>query len=210
MTAHRDDSLGAHQLGGKHAEKTDRTVADDRDRRAGLHVRGVGGEPAGAHHVGDGQQARDQVVRGRSGRRHQSAVGERDAQQRRLGAADELPLLTRCLVAGVAVRTGVVGGEERPDHKLAGLDRPDRPADLFDNAAILVAHRGRFGDPLNAAVRPEIRPADAGRPVPREPWLGVTVLSWRQLLAKDAQRQYPHSCPDWTKWGLPTLVKARQ
>ena len=36
VTAHRDDPLGTHLLGGKHAEQADRAVTDDRDRRAGF------------------------------------------------------------------------------------------------------------------------------------------------------------------------------
>ena len=64
MTAHRDDALGTHLLGGKHTEEADRTVTDDGNRAAGLHVGGFGGEPAGAHDIGERQQIRDQVIRG--------------------------------------------------------------------------------------------------------------------------------------------------
>ena len=63
VAAHRDDPLGAHLLRREHAEQTDRAVADDDDRRARLDVGRIGREPAGAHHVGQRQQARDQVVR---------------------------------------------------------------------------------------------------------------------------------------------------
>jgi hypothetical protein len=31
MTAHRDDPLSTHQLGGEHTEEADRAVTDDRD-----------------------------------------------------------------------------------------------------------------------------------------------------------------------------------
>ena len=115
---------------------------------ARLHVGRVGGEPAGAQHVGERQQARDQVVRGNIRRGHQRAVRERDAQQRRLRAADELAVLARRLVAGLAVGAGVVGGEERADDELPRLDRRDRAADLLDDAAVLVPHRGRLVDRL--------------------------------------------------------------
>jgi hypothetical protein len=70
VAAHRDDPLGAHLLRRQHAEQADRAVADDDDRRSRLHVRGVGGEPAGAQHVRRRQQARDQI-----GRRGRPGVG---------------------------------------------------------------------------------------------------------------------------------------
>ena len=100
VTAHRDDPLRAHLLRGEHAEQADRAVADDHDRRARLHVGRIGGEPAGAHDVGERQQARDQFVRGHIRRRHQRAVRERNAQQRRLRRADQLAMLAGRLIAG--------------------------------------------------------------------------------------------------------------
>ena len=56
VAAHRDDPLGAELLGGEDAEQADRAVADDRDGLAGAGLGGDGGEPAGAEHVGGGQQ----------------------------------------------------------------------------------------------------------------------------------------------------------
>src|SRR5438445_3956091 len=67
VTAHRDDPLGAHLLGGENAEEPDRAVADDRYRRAGLHIRCIGGEPGGTHDVGERQQAREQSSEGTPG-----------------------------------------------------------------------------------------------------------------------------------------------
>ena len=55
----------------------------------------------------------------------------------------------------------VVGGGKRADDELARLDVPDRSADLFDDAAVLVPHRRRLGNRLDAAVRPQVRSADA-------------------------------------------------
>ena len=86
VAAHRDDPLGAELLGGEHAEQPDRAVADDRDGLARAGLGGDGAEPAGAQHVGGGEQARDQVV-GRDVRGgDEGAVGERDAQRTRPGA----------------------------------------------------------------------------------------------------------------------------
>jgi hypothetical protein len=50
---------GAHPLGGEHAKQAVGAVADDRHRRARLHIIGNGGEPAGTHDVRERQQARD-------------------------------------------------------------------------------------------------------------------------------------------------------
>ena len=75
VPAHRDDPLGAELPGRQHGEQADRAVADDRDGLARLHVGGDGAEPAGAEHVGGGQQAGDQVIRGNLGGGDQGAVG---------------------------------------------------------------------------------------------------------------------------------------
>ncbi len=64
VTAHRDDPPCAHLPGGEHTEEADRAVTDDYDRRAWLHIRRAGGEPAGAHDVGERQKARSYVIRG--------------------------------------------------------------------------------------------------------------------------------------------------
>jgi hypothetical protein len=42
------------------------------------------------------------------------------------------------LVAGLAELAGVVGGEERADHELAGPDGGDLAADLLDDADVLM------------------------------------------------------------------------
>src|SRR3979490_3102744 len=80
----------------------------------------------------------------------------------------------------MAVRASVVGSEERSDHELSRLDRFDRAADLLDDAAILVSHRGRSGDGVDAAVGPKIRSAHAGR---RDPDDSVRRLHDRWRIA---------------------------
>src|SRR5207248_1662201 len=69
---------------------------------------------------------------------------------------------TRRVEAGLAVRAGVVRGEERSDNELARADRGDLVTDRFDDAAVLVSERGRAIDRLDAAVRPQVRAAHAG------------------------------------------------
>ena len=60
VARHRDDPLGAHLGGGEHAAQADRAVADHDGGAARLHAGRDGGVPAGGHHVGQGQQRRDQ------------------------------------------------------------------------------------------------------------------------------------------------------
>src|SRR6266849_10707768 len=161
MTAHRDDPFCPHPPGGEHSEETDRAVTDDRDRRAWLHVRCVGGKPTGAHDIGKRQQARDQVFRRNLGGGHQGTVRKRDAEHTCLRSADKLAVLTGRLVASMTVGTGVIGGEERTDDELARLDRGDGAADLLNNAAVLVPHWGGLENRVDSAVWPQVRAAHA-------------------------------------------------
>src|SRR3989442_4372011 len=163
VSAHGNDPLGAHDLGGQDAEQADRAVARDCNRGARLHVRCVCGEPAGPHYVGERQETGDEVVWWNLRRGDERAVRQWDTQHRRLRPADELPLLAGGLIAGAAVRTRIVGGEERADNELARFDRPDSAADLFDDAAVFMSHRSRLSDGLKAAIGPQVRPANARR-----------------------------------------------
>jgi hypothetical protein len=58
------------------------------------------------------------------------------------------------LVPGAANLAGVVGGEEAADDELARSDSTDLAADLLDDADVLVAHRARAVDGLDAPVGP--------------------------------------------------------
>jgi hypothetical protein len=62
MAAHRNDPLRAELLRGQHGEQADRAVTDYGNDLAGSRFGGHGSEPAGAQHVGGGEEARDQVV----------------------------------------------------------------------------------------------------------------------------------------------------
>jgi hypothetical protein len=59
------------------------------------------------------------------------------------------------------VRARVVGGCKRTNDELTGFDRLNRVADLFDRAAVLVAHRCRPVDRLQPAIGPQVRSAHA-------------------------------------------------
>jgi hypothetical protein len=74
----------------------------------------------------------------------------------RLRRADELGVLARGLITDAAVGTGVVGREERSDDKLAGLNGGNCAADILDDAAVLVTHRRRLDNWLDAAIRPQV------------------------------------------------------
>ena len=68
------------------------------------------------------------------------------------------------LVARPADLAGVVGGDERADDVVSGRDEGHGIADGLDDTDVLVAHAlSMRGEGLEAAVRPEVRPADAGR-----------------------------------------------
>jgi hypothetical protein len=168
VAGHRDDPLGAKLPGRQNAHQPDGPVADDRDYLAGAGFGGGSGEPAGAEHVGCRQQRRDQLRLGLTGSDDEGAVRVRDACLLRLGAdrlRHELGMHALGLVAGPADLAGVVGNDERADDELPGLHRRDVGADLLDDADVLVSHHLVVGR-LDAAVGPQVGPADAGRRQP--------------------------------------------
>jgi hypothetical protein len=81
VSAHGDDPRGAHPGSGQHTEQPDGAVTDDGDGHSRLHVGGDGGEPAGPHHIRQGEQAGDEGVVRLAGGGDEGAVGERDAEQ---------------------------------------------------------------------------------------------------------------------------------
>ena len=123
-----------------------------RRRRRTSRCRGRRRRPAG----------RDQVVVGDLGGGDQGAVGQRHPHPLRLRAVrgGGLTVDAGGVVAGPADLAGVVGGEERADHELAGPNRGDRGSDLLHDAGVLVSHRPRLGP----AVR---RPGRATGPTRR-------------------------------------------
>src|SRR6516165_10634583 len=61
VTAHRDNPLSTDLPAREHTEETNRAVTDDHERHARLNVGCLGCEPARAHDLREGEQARDQV-----------------------------------------------------------------------------------------------------------------------------------------------------
>ena len=103
---------GPHLLGREHTKQADRTITHDDNGGSRRHIRRVGGEPAGAHHVGERQKASQKVGCRYLRRSHQGAIGERDTEYWRLRTADELLVHTRRRVAVAADRAGVVRSKE--------------------------------------------------------------------------------------------------
>jgi hypothetical protein len=60
------------------------------------------------------------------------------------------------------MRTGVVRAAEGTDDELARLDSRHRAADLDHHPAIFMAHMRGLVQRLGAAIRSEVRAADAG------------------------------------------------
>ena len=179
VSAHRDNAFSAQLVGRQHAEQTDRIVTDDRSRLAGARFGGHRAEPAGAQHIGGGQQAGDQFG-GRPLRvDDQGAVGPRDAPVfgLRADAAHRYRVLASALVAGSTDLAGVVRGEERPDHELSRLDRGHVAADFFDDTHVLMTHG--VGDLTSSSPRhghrslPQIQAAEA---ITREPDAGSLLV----------------------------------
>ena len=115
VTAHGDDRLRSHLLGGEDSHQSDSAVADDGDRLTGTLLGGICGEPPGAEHIGCGQQRRDEIVIRLPRRGDQGAVGMGNASEFGLGAdpaVDEDSVDAAGLVAGGADRAGVVGDDE--------------------------------------------------------------------------------------------------
>ena len=93
VPGHRDDLLGAHHVRRDHAAETDRAAADDHGRAALTYAGSDGRVPAGGHHVGQGQQRRDQGGIGHAVGLHQAALGLGDQGVLRLAAEREATVL---------------------------------------------------------------------------------------------------------------------
>jgi hypothetical protein len=167
-------------VGRQDAQQPHRAVTDDRHRLAGPRLGGHGAEPAGAQHVGGGQQGRDQLrIRpARGGDQVPSANGMRAF---RLGAdgAHQGGVHAATLVTRPANLAGVVGAEEGPDDEVPVPDIGHLGANLLDDADVLVSHH-LVVDGLDAAVLPQVRPADARCSQPDD---GVTGFDDPRLVA---------------------------
>jgi len=102
VAAHGDDPFRAEVVRGQHGEQADGAITDHGNGLAGAGLGGDSTEPAGAEHVGGGEEARDKLRRRQVGGGHEGAVGERNAGKFRLRSdiAHELAVDARALVAG--------------------------------------------------------------------------------------------------------------
>jgi hypothetical protein len=195
VATHRDDPLGAELFRGQDRHQPHGAVTDDRHGLARPGLGGHGAEPAGAEHVGGGQEARHQIIGGNVGGGHQGAIGQRHPHPLRLGAAggtEYLAVDTRGLVAGPADLAGVVGSEERADDELAGFDRAHLIANLFDDAGVFMTHVEGFRDVVGATVRPKVRPANTGGRQADDRICGLLDLWLCDVLDADVTRGVHH------------------
>ena len=163
VAGHGDDPLGAELLCGQNGHEPDGAVAHDRDRFARARTGGDGAEPSGSKNVGCGQERGEgRLVLGPSSRNDdERSVGQRDSRVLSLGSLDEAAVDATRLVAGAAYLTRVVGEAEGADDEVADLHVFHGVPDFGDRSHVFVAHRPSARR-LEAAVRPQIRSADAG------------------------------------------------
>ena len=161
VARHRDHPLGAHLCCGEDAAEAHRAVADHDDGVSALHAGGDRGVPARRHHVGQGQQGRDEPVVGHAVRGDEAAVGLGHPGVLALSALGDPEVDARRLHARAAVRAGVVAVAERHDHEVTDLGRRDGGADLLHDADALVADGRARADVVLAAVGPQVGAADA-------------------------------------------------
>ena len=129
----------------------------------GARTGGDGAEPSGSKNVGCGQERGEgRLVLGPSSRNDdERSVGQRDSRVLSLGSLDEAAVDATRLVAGAAYLTRVVGEAEGADDEVADLHVFHGVPDFGDRSHVFVAHRPSARR-LEAAVRPQIRSADAG------------------------------------------------
>jgi hypothetical protein len=163
MAAHRDDPLRTQLRRGEDTREADGAVAHDHDGAPGLDVRADGRVPAGAHHIGERQDARHHRPLRLLRRGDERPVGILDTDQLGLAAVVPRAVLAVGVRAGLAQGAGVVAREEPTDDELPGLHRGDIVADRLDDADVLVPDRRRLRHVRDAAVAPQVRTAHARR-----------------------------------------------
>ena len=173
MTAEEDDPLRTEPLRGDHPAQADGAVADDGRRRAWHDPRMQCCVMTRAHHVGEGEQRRQERVVLVDRERDERAVGLRDTHGLALAAVDVVGSVSASMEAGgvkpfPAEDTGAVRVEERGHDEVAGLQGAHICADGVDDADELVAHPSPGLGWLHLGVRPEVAAADAGAGDPNE------------------------------------------
>ena len=167
MPAHEDDLLGAQPLGGQHRRQAHRAVADHRHRRARADPGGHGAVVAGAEHVRQGEQRRQQRGVLADGQLDQRALRLRHAYGLALAAVHAVGRPQAAVPAGglqalAAEVAGVVRPDERRDHDVAAPQPGHLGADVLDDAEELVADALALLGGRPGPVGPQVAAADAG------------------------------------------------
>ena len=172
---HGDDAVRAEASGRDDGAQAHGPVADHDDGGALPDAGGSRRVVAGAHHVGEREQAREQrivrpVAEAGTATSVPSAIGTRTAspwpasigRPSSSSPPHQAPLahevctpLRQCTQVPSRQR-------ERRDHEVADRERRHVGADVLDDADELVPDAVRLGRLGHAAVGPQVRPADAG------------------------------------------------
>jgi len=171
VPGHGHDAVGTEPPGREDRAQPDRSVADDDDGRALPHAGRDGRVVPGPQHVGEREQARDELVVGEGRGRDEVRVGERGTHQLALRAVDEQALMVLVpphdpVHAGgreavPAVRAGPVAERERCDHEVAGPHRAHVGADGLDHPDQLVTDPPWVRRRPDPAVAPQVGAAHA-------------------------------------------------
>ena len=147
VAAQRDDALRAEPPGRQDGAQAYGAVPDHRHRVTLLHPGTDRRVMPGRHHVGQGQQRPQRLIRVPCPRdRHQGAAGQRDTHRLALAAVDLAVAEVPAHRAGngrpvQAVRAGHVAVDKRGDHQVTSADSSHVSAGLLDHANELMPDR---------------------------------------------------------------------
>jgi hypothetical protein len=166
VAAHEDDLLGAQPSGGQDRRQSHRAVADHRHRRALVDAGGHGTVVAGAEHVRQGEQGRQQLGILTDGQLDQRALGLRDAYGLALAAVHAVGPPQAAVPAGglqalAAEVAGVVRPDERRQHDVPAPQPGHLPAEVLHDAEELVPDPLALLGGRPGLVRPQVAAADA-------------------------------------------------
>src|SRR6201985_2279241 len=155
------------RLAASNSAQPHRAVADDRDAHAGPDLRGDGGVVAGAEHVGESHQRRQQRRVRRDRQLHQRPGGLRDPHGLALAAVHAVEAVAAAVRAGGlqaagAPAAGVVGVGERREYQVAALEPGDLGACVLDDAEELMSHLPPLVCGWHGPVGVQVAAADRG------------------------------------------------
>ena len=139
-------------------------------------------------------KARDHVGIRDVASRDERGVREGHAQVRRLRANNRFEALQDVLITVSAVRARVVRREERADHELPRLHRRDVAPDLLDEPGRYSWPIAAGDDTVDAAVRPQVRPANARERQPNDGVVGSRMVGSGTIFKPDVTRAVKNSC----------------